>query len=298
MTEHLHHDPPRLGIVVRPQLPPVRQREVAASADAAGLDDVWLWEDCFLEGGLTSATAVLAETETIRVGIGLLPVPLRNPAVAAMEIATVAALFPGRFAPAVGHGVLEWMGQVGARVESPMTLLREWASAVRALLDGETVSVRGRYVQLDQVALDWPPEPPPPLLIGGRGPRTLALAGELADGTIIDSATTPDDVRRALGHIAPRRAHDAVVYLLAGADDGARTRFETEGAPRAVHPDAVASGDPEQVAAVVERYAAAGATTIALQPAATEPDIERFVALAAEVRNLVLSRGPGQRVES
>ena len=49
------------------------------------------------------------------------------------------------------------MAQVGAGVESPMTLLREHTVAVRALLAGETVSVSGRYVQLDAVALDWPP---------------------------------------------------------------------------------------------------------------------------------------------
>jgi alkanesulfonate monooxygenase SsuD/methylene tetrahydromethanopterin reductase-like flavin-dependent oxidoreductase (luciferase family) len=285
------HNRLRLGIVVRPQLPPVRMREVAARADAAGLDDVWLWEDCFLEGGLTSATAVLAATDTIRVGIGLLPVPLRNPALGAMEIATVAALFPGRFVPAVGHGVLSWMAQVGARVDSPMTLLREWTVAVRALLDGETVTVDGRYVRLDQVALDWPPTPRPPLMIGARGPRTLALAGELADGTIIDSETTPDDVRTALGHIAPRPGHDMVVYLLAGAD-GALARFEAESAPRQVPPDAVASGNPHQVAAVVEQYADAGATSVALLPAATEPDLEGFVALAAEVRSLVCRKDP------
>ena len=93
----------------------------------------------------------------MRVGIGLLPVPLRNPALAAMEIATLARLFPDRFVPALGHGVLDWMGQVGARVASPMTLLREHAVAVRELLDGERVDVDGRYVHLDGVALDWPP---------------------------------------------------------------------------------------------------------------------------------------------
>jgi len=75
-------------------------------------------------------------------------VPLRNPALAAMEIATLARLHPGRFAPAAGHGVLSWMAQVGAGPEpprSPMTLLREWVSASRAAAR-ETVSVTGDYV--------------------------------------------------------------------------------------------------------------------------------------------------------
>ena len=106
------------------------------AAEAGGLDDVWLWEDCFLEGGLTAAAAALAWSGSLRIGLGLMPVPFRNPALAAMEIATLARLFPGRFVPAAGHGVLSWMDQVGARVSSPMTLLREWVTAVRSLLHG------------------------------------------------------------------------------------------------------------------------------------------------------------------
>ena len=91
-----------------------------------------MWEDCFKEAALPGATAMLAWTARSRVGIGLMPVPLRNVALTAMEIATIARLFPGRFAPAVGHGVQGWMGQVGARVESPLTLLREYADALHA----------------------------------------------------------------------------------------------------------------------------------------------------------------------
>ncbi|HVD29372.1 MAG TPA: LLM class flavin-dependent oxidoreductase, partial [Mycobacteriales bacterium] len=124
-------DKPTLGVTFRPQLPPERLREVAQAADRAGVAELWLWEDCFLEGGLTAATAALAWTERLRVGVGLLPVPLRNPALAAMEIATVARLFPGRLLPGLGHGVLDWMAQVGARVDSPMGLLREYTCAVR-----------------------------------------------------------------------------------------------------------------------------------------------------------------------
>src|SRR6202167_5688540 len=136
---------PRVGVVFRPQLPPERLREFVTSAEAAGLDDVWLWEDCFLEGGLTSAAVALAGSSSVRIGLGLMPVPLRNPALAAMEIATLARLFPGRFVPAVGHGVLPWMEQVGARALSPMTLLREWLTATRSLLRGDAVTVSGQY---------------------------------------------------------------------------------------------------------------------------------------------------------
>src|SRR5918994_7321815 len=139
------------GVVFRPQSPPERLREVVEAADAAGVGELWLWEDCSWEGGLTAAAAALAWSERLRIGIGLLPVALRNPAVVAMEIATLARLFPDRFVPGLGHGVLDWMGQVGARAESPMTLLREHLLALRALLAGERVTTAGRYVQLDGV---------------------------------------------------------------------------------------------------------------------------------------------------
>jgi alkanesulfonate monooxygenase SsuD/methylene tetrahydromethanopterin reductase-like flavin-dependent oxidoreductase (luciferase family) len=89
------------------------------------------------------------------------------------------------------------MRQVGAAVDSPMTLLREHTTAVRDLLAGRTVDVHGRYVSLDQVALDWPPPQPPRLLVGATGPRTIRLAGELADGVLLTASSDADAVRRA-----------------------------------------------------------------------------------------------------
>src|SRR3712207_2950625 len=126
-----------LGAVFRPQLAPERLRTVCDVAESTGLEELWLWEDCFREGGISTAAAALAWTERVRVGVGLLPVPLRNVALTAMEIASLHRMFPGRVIAGVGHGVQDWMGQVGARAESPVTLLREYLSALRALLDGE-----------------------------------------------------------------------------------------------------------------------------------------------------------------
>lgn len=186
-----------LGVVFRPQLPPERLRAVARAADDAGLEELWLWEDCFLEGGISAAAAALAWTERVRVGVGLLPVPLRNVAVTAMEAATLHRMFPGRAILGVGHGVQDWMGQVGARAESPVTLLREHLDALRALLRGERVSTDGRYVKLDGVALDWPPTGAPEVLAGATGPRSLRLSGAAADGTVLTAATAPEGVRRA-----------------------------------------------------------------------------------------------------
>ncbi|NUR27944.1 MAG: LLM class flavin-dependent oxidoreductase, partial [Catenulispora sp.] len=222
-----------LGAVFVPGFPPERLRPVVLAAEEAGLEELWLWEDCFLESGIAPAAAALAWTSNLRVGVGLLPVPLRNVALAAMELSTLERMFPGRLSTAVGHGVQEWMGQVGARVESPVTLLREYLDALRALLRGEEVSRAGRYVTLDKVKLDWPPASAPPILAGAVGPRSMRLVGEAADGVVLTGGTSPAGVRAALATVAEGRSAagraaggPVVVYLHCAIGPDAERRLE------------------------------------------------------------------------
>ena len=191
---------PTLAAIFPPTQAPERLGAVAAAAEASGLPELWVWEDCFSESGIATATAILAATSHVRVGIGLLPVPLRNVALTAMEIATVARLFPGRLVAGVGHGVLDWMSQVGAGVSSPLTLLREYTAALHALLHGEAVTTPRPLCPPRGCCAGLAPFVVPPLLVGGIGPRTVGLAGELADGLILPGGLSPDDVRAALGH--------------------------------------------------------------------------------------------------
>ncbi|MFC9908766.1 LLM class flavin-dependent oxidoreductase [Streptomyces sp. NPDC127197] len=286
-----------LGAVFRPQLPPERLRALARLADETGLDQLWLWEDCFREGGISTAAAALAWTERVRVGVGLLPVPLRNVAITAMEAASLHRMFPGRAILGVGHGVQDWMGQVGARVESPVTLLREHLLALRALLNGERLTTEGRYVMLDDVALDWPPQTPVEVLAGATGPRTLRLSGEAADGTILTAATPPEGVRRARQLVDEGRKsadrtgpHRIVVYLLTATGPAAATRLHAELTAEglAAVPHLGVAGDAATVAEAVRRLGEAGADSVILQPTADEPDPEGFLRFTArEVRPLL-----------
>ncbi|MGP2438002.1 LLM class flavin-dependent oxidoreductase [Streptomyces sp. JW3] len=280
-----------LGAVFRPQLAPERLRAVARTADEADLDELWLWEDCFREGGVSTAAAALAWTDRTRVGLGLLPVPLRNVAVTAMEAATLHRMFPERVVLGVGHGVQDWMGQVGARAGSPLTLLREYVTALRALLAGERVSTEGRYVRLDDVALDWPPRGGAEVFVGATGPRTLRLSGEVADGTVLTSATSPAGVREARRLVDEGRAaagrtdgHEIVVHLLTATGPGAETRLRAELAAEGLDsvPGLGVAGNAARVSEAVERLAEAGADTVVLQPTADEPDPEGFIRFTAE----------------
>ena len=279
---------PTLGVVLVPTLPPEALEPLAAAADRH-LDELWVWEDCFKESGIAAAAVALARTTRVRVGIGLAPVPLRNVALLAMEVATLHRLFPGRFLPGIGHGVQDWMGQVGARVESPLTLLREHAEALRRLLDGHEVSVSGRHVHLDAVQLDWPPAPGTPLLIGGGGPRTLELAGRYGDGILIGSAVSEAELEVSVaaahrGWAAGRGANGAqmpvLTHLIAATGPEAQQRLDDELA-RWGHVDGApgrgVAGDASTIADAVRRLAALGASTVVFQPTQDEPDLDGFV---------------------
>lgn len=288
----------RLGITYVPYLPPEHLHDLAQAADDCGLDDLWVWEDCFKQSGVASAAAALAVTTRLRVGIGLMPVPLRNVALTAMEISTLCRLFPGRLLPGIGHGVQPWMDQVGGKVSSPLTLLREYATALRSLLAGEEVSTNGRYVRLDRVALDWPPAEPPPLAMGGEGPRSVALAGELADVYLFGAARTDVEIARTAELLAAARgAHDPaaappsmVTATITATGARARDRVDAE-IPfwgRDPDPGIGTAGDAEQVAADFRRLAGSGVSTIAVQPTRDEPDLLGLVEfLGREVKPLL-----------
>jgi 5,10-methylenetetrahydromethanopterin reductase len=286
--------------VFPPSLPPESIRSVATAADAAGLDDFWVSEDCFKESAVAAAVVALAATERIRVGIGLLPVPLRSVAQAAMELATIDRLFPDRFVGGIGHGVQGWMGQAGVRAEAPLTLLREFATALRRLLDGEQVSVSGRYVNLDEVALAYPPLQPPPLLIGAAGPRSLAAAGELGTGTLLslgldvaavkESAATVLAAARASAGTHGEPPHQVFASLIVATGPDARARVNAElgnyGIPGG--PGVGAVGDARAIADQLLKLVDAGATGLSVQPCSDEPDVAAFARfLGEEVRPML-----------
>lgn len=234
-----------VGVMLPRDLPGERVLPFVRRAEELGFDELWVVEDLGFHGGIAQAATALAATERIRVGIGVLPVAARNVGFTAMEIATLAGMFPGRIDVGLGHGLPGWIRQVGAWPGSPLTLLREQATALRALLGGETVTVDGRYVKLDAVRIEQPPAVVPPILAGVRGPRSLALAGEVADGTVLAEPITPEYLAVALERIGAEPArvggpgHRVVTYNVAYVDD------DTDAARRAVRPGLEWVGEPD-----------------------------------------------------
>ncbi|MDL5159681.1 LLM class flavin-dependent oxidoreductase [Actinomycetospora termitidis] len=206
---------PQTGVMFPCRLPAGDLVDFARASESAGIDQLWVVEDAFFGGGIATAATALAATSRIVVGVGIVPAAVRNVAYLAMEVATLAALYPGRLEFGVGHGMLDWLGQVGAEPDSPLTLLDETLEALRALLRGERITRAGRYVQLEDVELAFPPSVVPPVLAGVRGPRSVELAARRADGTILAEPVSAPYLASAA-----RDGHRLVAYswFLPGSD--------------------------------------------------------------------------------
>jgi alkanesulfonate monooxygenase SsuD/methylene tetrahydromethanopterin reductase-like flavin-dependent oxidoreductase (luciferase family) len=175
----------------RREQPPERLVAYAGRVEDAGFDELWVVEDCFYMGGIAQAATALAATNSITVGLGIAPAVARNAAFLALEFSTLARMHPSRFHGGIGHGVAEWMDQIGARPASWLGAIEETTTAVRALLRGEHLDTDGRYVRLRDVELEYVPTQAPPVSLGVRGAKSLTLSGRCADGTLLAEASAP-----------------------------------------------------------------------------------------------------------
>lgn len=223
---------PVIGVTFPLDWPPERIPGWARLAESLGYAELWIAEDCFYSAGIAAASAALAATQRITVGLGILPAVMRNPALAAMELATLGRLYPGRVIAGIGHGMAHWMRQIGAYPVSPLAALDEVLRSVRSLLAGQTVSLSGRHVQLSEVRLACPPAQAPPVVAGVRGPRSLEVAARSADGTMLAHFSSPgyvswarEQIDRALppGLAVPHRL-TAPAVLRIGIDGAAARR--------------------------------------------------------------------------
>jgi probable F420-dependent oxidoreductase len=196
-----------LAIVLRDLLPPAGPRdlmsaptlvEFASLADRLGYHSVWVPEGRGRELGSTLG-AMARATSRIGLATGIMPLYSRPPALAAMAAATLSDLTGGRFLLGVGAGHPAIIAQgYGLPFEKPLRAAREFVEIVRAALSGRRVAMRGEVFRVDAFQLESRPRDPVPIYLAALGPSMLRLAGEIADGVILNWVA-PEHVDWAVG---------------------------------------------------------------------------------------------------
>lgn len=272
------------GVMFRRNYAPELLMEFARQTEAAGFDELWVVEDLGFHGAFSQCAAALAVTESLTVGLGIAPAVVRNAAFLAMEWATTARMFPGRFHLGLGHGVDFWIEQVGATPGSWLTSLEEIAVAAKRLVAGETVTVDGRHIRLDNVALVHPVlGAQPPVSFGVRQPKSIALAGRVADGVILAECSGPAYVAETRKAIGPTSRLTVFVYAT---PDVAAARAELDmrisqgrfasqmkvydGVDVDLYTELLISGSPSTWRDQSQRWISAGADAIVWVPLMTD----------------------------
>lgn len=114
-----------MGIQLGTLTPPQDVSRLAQLADTLGYNELWISEDSWFTGGISSATAALAATTRIPVGLGIVSAMTRHPALLAQEISTVAHMFPGQLWPGIGLGMPLWLRQMGIYPRSQLDAVRQ-----------------------------------------------------------------------------------------------------------------------------------------------------------------------------
>jgi probable F420-dependent oxidoreductase len=184
-----------LALVLRDLLPPAGPRQLlpagtlidlAALAERLGYHGVWAPEGRGREVGAILG-AVARATSRIGLATGILPLYSRPPALVAMMAATLADLSNGRFVLGIGVGHPAIIEQgYGVAFRDPLRAAREFTGIVRAALSGERVTMQGRVFRVEAFQLESAPRYPVPIYLAALGPAMLRLAGEVADGVILN----------------------------------------------------------------------------------------------------------------
>ena len=205
--------PFRIGVMQLSMEPLEEMLESARVIDQAGLDTIWLaeaypwWRKHGMEARSSTVVSALVakETDRVTIGWGIISPFTRHPVQVAMDARVVQeAAGPGRFL--LGFGTSKIFLN-NARMQTKKTLgpMRDAVAIVRGVLGGDPFEYEGETWSASVPGLAAEAETPrevPPVYVAATAPKMQALAGEIGDGCLTPSITTPAFVRYTRENVA------------------------------------------------------------------------------------------------
>lgn len=301
---------PRWGVLL-PTFDPYRQGtpplvEGARLAESLGFDSVWVGDHLVFHppfmDSMCSLGAVAAVTSRVKLGIGVLILPLRSLVWAAKQLTTIDALAPGRLVLGVGVGGEnpDEYDAAGVPLKQRGRRLNEALHVLPDLLTGKPVDHPGPLLPVRCPGLEPAPTTAPPIIVGGRSDAALDRAARHGDGWLglwhspqTVAARQDDLAARAaeLGRDAPGTTMMVVTNV---GDDEEQAREEAAGLlwgqyrlPFDTVERWTAYGPMEKVAEQLRAYREVGVREFVLFPASPDPltQFERYAALPGLVRD-------------
>jgi len=186
---------------------PIRDgMDYVREAEQRGFEAVWQAESRLVREATVPMAAFAAVTDRIKVGSGVVNNWTRNVGLLAATFATLDELAPGRILLGIGAWWDPLASKVGIVRRKPLTSMRETVEVTRRLLAMERVTFHGEFVNVTDVEIDIvhgdrSPKKVP-IYIGATGMKMMELAGEIADGVVLNYLVGPAYSRRAMEALA------------------------------------------------------------------------------------------------
>jgi len=187
------------GIEFVPNEPLLKVAHYTKLAEQVGFDNVWITDHYNNRDVYSTLTMLAMNTNTIKLGTGVTNPYTRNAAIAASSIGTVNEISDGRAILGIGPGDKATFDAMGIEWTKPLSMTKETVSALRSYFAGDKVSLDGKMVQVSGAKLAFATGNVP-IYLGAQGPKMLELAGEVADGVLIN-ASHPKDFEVAIKQI-------------------------------------------------------------------------------------------------
>lgn len=176
--------------------------EYVRYAEKRGFEAVWQAESRLVRDAIVPMAAYAAVTERIKVGSGVINNWTRNIGLLAATFLTLDDLAPNRIICGIGAWWDPLAKNVGIERRKPLTAMRETVIVLRRLLNMERVTFHGEFIHVEGIELDvvhGRREPRNvPIMIGATGDQMMELAGEIADGVVLNYCVPPEYNIRAL----------------------------------------------------------------------------------------------------
>jgi len=187
--------PDRVALYLQDAHPLADAIEYVQYAEDRGFEAVWQAESRLVRDAIVPMAAYAATTRKIKIGSGVINNWTRNAALTAATFLTLDDLAPDRILLGIGAWWDPLAKNVGIDRRKPLLAMREHITVVRDLLAMKNVTFHGEFVNVDGIELDivhGRREPRNvPIYIGATGPQMLALAGEIADGVLLNYLVSP-----------------------------------------------------------------------------------------------------------
>lgn len=180
--------------------------DIAKRAEDVGYDSLWFAEHNFSRDGVSACAAVAYATERMTIGPAVIPIFTRSALLVATTFAALDELARGRMVLGIGAGSRLLIQAQGVAYTKPLTALREYVEACRAVWtseEGRHVDYAGEIVSLVDAELDFRPyRQDIPVYLGPTGPKACALSGEIAEGALLNAFLPVEYVTSAREWIA------------------------------------------------------------------------------------------------